>query len=260
MIDISWTQAVAVWRRNLTVYRRTWTMNILPNFFEPLLYLVGMGVGLGAYLGEEVGGMTYVAFITPGLLASAAMNGAVFETTYNVYVKMHFGRLYDAFLASPAQVQDIALGELLWAVTRAMIYGVAFLAVAGALTAAGLPLLSAPTAWLLPLVALGAGALFASIGLLFTAYVRSIDLFSYFYTLFYTPLFLFSGIFFPVDRFPYGEQVAWFTPLYHVVRVSRALAHGGWDASHTVSVLWVLVATALCFAAIPGRLRRKLVR
>ena len=103
--------AVAVWRRNAAVYRHTWIKNILPNFFEPLLYLVGMGVGLGAYLQGELDGTSYITFIAPGLMAAAAMNGATFETTYNMFVKLHFGRLYDAFLCTPATLEDIAFGS-----------------------------------------------------------------------------------------------------------------------------------------------------
>lgn len=260
-LDIDLPMAVAVWRRNLTVYRRTWTLNILPNFFEPLLYLVGMGVGLGAYLGEDVGGMRYIAWIAPGLMAASAMNGATFETTYNIFVKMHFGRLYDAFLGTPAQIQDIVFGEILWAVTRGAIYGLAFMGVAavvGPLTDA--PVLVSPLAALLPVVFLLLAAMFASIGALFTSMVRSIDLYSWYYTLFMTPLFLFSGIFFPVDRFPGGEVLAWLNPLNQAVNVCRDLCHGTVGVDTAVSVVWMVALTALVTAAVPGRMRAKLTR
>ncbi|MFT6628595.1 MAG: lipooligosaccharide transport system permease protein [Flavobacteriales bacterium] len=257
--DIDVALALAVWRRNVTVYRRTWKMNILPNFFEPILYLVGMGIGLGAYLGQDVGGMPYLAYIAPGLLASACMNGAVFETTYNMFIKMNFARLYDAFLGTPAQVQDIAAGELLWAVTRSCIYGFAFLVVAGVLTVGfELPLITSPGVLFAPLIIVLTGALFAAIGELFTSFVKNIDIYSYFYTLFYTPLFLFSGIFYPVNQFPYGEQVAWFMPLYHPVRVLRALLHGGFETTHALSIVWMIVVTGVLFAIVPGRMRRQL--
>ena len=88
--DIDLRLAGAVWMRNLTVYRHTWWTNILPNFFEPLLYLIGMGIGLGFYVGEEMGGESYLVFIAPGLMAAAAMNGATFETTYNMFVKLFY--------------------------------------------------------------------------------------------------------------------------------------------------------------------------
>ncbi len=258
-LGVDLRMAAAVWMRNLTVYRHTWVRNILPNFFDPLLYLVGMGIGLGAYLEQGMGGRAYVAFIAPGLLAAAAMNGATFETTYNVFVKLHFGRLYDAFLGTPAAVQDIVFGELLWAVTRAAIYGLAFLAILGGLTLAGYPILTSPLALLLPLEVALVGALFALIGLLYTSIVDVIDMYSYYFTLFITPLFLFSGIFFPVSRFPLGETVAWCTPLYHAVRLARGLAQGpvGWE--HLVSALWMLVVAGALLLVVPGRYRGRMV-
>lgn len=261
VLDLDWTMAAAVWHRNLTVYRRTWTLNILPNFFEPVLYLVGMGVGLGAYVESGLGdGASYLAWIAPGLMAAAAMNGATFETTYNVFIKMNFAHLYDPMLATPAQMQDIALGELLWATTRAMVYGGAFLVVLLLLQAAGLATVQSPAIVLaIPVIAL-TGAMFGVIGLLFTAYIRTIDLYSYFYTLFLTPLFLFSGIFYPVDRFPAGETIAWFTPLYHAVELTRALAHGNLHTGLLGHVLWMLVVTGVGFVLIPSRMQRILGR
>lgn len=259
-LNIDSAMASAVWYRNLVLYKRTWKMNILPNFFEPLLYLLGMGFGLGAYLGEDVGGVSYIAYIAPGLLAASAMNGAVFEGTYNVYLKMHMGRIYDAFLGTRAQVEDIAFGELLWATTRAGIYGGGYLVIVATLSALGMDLITSPWALLLPLVIALTGLLFGSIALWFTSRISSIDLFSYFFALFYMPLFLFSGIFFPVEQFPGGEVIAWFLPLFHAVRTARAFAHGVVDWTHAASLLWMLVASGVAFAMVPRQLRKKLTR
>lgn len=253
--DIDARLAIAVWWRNVTVYRRTWLKNILPNFFEPLLYLVGMGIGLGYYVGSGIEGEDYLAFIGPGLLASAAMNGAVFETTYNMFVKMYFARLYDAFLCTPAQIKDVAFGELLWAVTRSLIYGFGFLVVLVGLTLAGHPILTSPMAMLLVPASALIGMTFGLIGQLFTASIRNIDLYSYFYTLFVTPLFLFSGIFFPTDRFPWGDELAFLTPLYHGVRLCRGLAVGRFEQAELVSTVWMLVVCAILLAVVPGRLK-----
>ncbi|MEZ4461538.1 MAG: ABC transporter permease [bacterium] len=253
--DINLEFALAVWWRNVTVYRHTWVKNILPNFFEPLLYLVGMGVGLGYYMSSGIEGDDYLAFIGPGLFASAAMNGAVFETTYNMFVKMYFAKLYDAFLCTPAQIKDIAFGELMWAVTRSLIYGFGFFVVLAALTFAGYPILKSPLAILLIPASALIGMTFGLIGQLFTASIRNIDLYSYFYTLFITPMFLFSGIFFPTNRFPYGDEVAFFTPLYHGVRVCRALASGVWTNDATISTIWMVVVCAVLLAIVPGRMK-----
>lgn len=256
--DIDLGLAVAVWRRNLTVYRHTWLLNILPNFFEPLLYLVGMGVGLGYYLRQGMGGDDYLIFISPGLMAAAAMNGATFETTYNVFVKMTFARLYDAFLCTPCQLQDIAFGELLWAVTRALLYGCAFLVILIGFAIAGTPIVEGWGIAALPLTLALVGAMFGMIGLVFTAWVPVIDLYSYYYTLWLTPLFLFSGIFFPVDRFPAGAEIAWFTPLYHSVRLVRGLAHSQLGRAELVSLVWILVVCGILFWAVPRMMRRKM--
>ena len=258
--DVDLSMALAVWMRNLTVYRRTWVMNILPNFFEPLLYLLGMGVGLGAYVEHGMDGHAYLAYIAPGLLASAAMNGATFEVTYNVFIKMNFGRLYDAFLCSPVEMQDVIFGELLWAVTRALIYGAGFLAVLAGLTLAGYPILTSPLALLLPLALALTGTLFALIGLLYTSVVEVIDLYSYYFTIFLTPLFLFSGIFYPVERFPHGAAIAWLTPLYHAVRVARGLAQGGMPAETAISAAWMAVVSGVLLVIVPRRYRARMVK
>jgi len=137
-VTVSLPYALAVWRRNLALYRRTWKLNLLPNFFEPLLYLVSVGVGVGAYI-SEMGGTSYVAFLAPGLVAVAAMNGASFEVTYNAFVRMNFEKTYESMLTTPIQPEDVLAGEVLWAVTRALIYGGIFWLVVAALGLAPLP-------------------------------------------------------------------------------------------------------------------------
>ena len=262
MISIDPRMVAAVWLRNLTVYRHSWHVTILPNFFEPLLYLLGMGLGVGGYVakGGGVEGQEYLSFIGPGLMAAAAMNGASFEVTYNMFVKMNFGRIYDAFLATPATVEDLVVGELLWAVTRALLYGVCFLVVLGGFTLAGYPILTSPAALLLPVAIALTGAFFAVLGAAFTARVRAIEMYSYYFTLFVTPLFLFSGIFYPVNRFPHGEAIAWWTPLYHAVRLARGLAQGplGWE--HAVDVAWLLVVGAALLALVLRTMRRRVIK
>jgi lipooligosaccharide transport system permease protein len=251
--------AGAVWMRNFTCYRHTWYMNVLPNFFEPLLYLLGMGLGVGSYMQAGIEGKQYLAFIGPGLMAAAAMNGASFEVTYNMFVKMNFARLYDAYLATPVAVEDIVLGEILWATTRGLAYGLAFLTVLCGLTVAGWPIITSPAAAAVPLALALTGALFAAIGQVFTALARQIDLYSYYFTLFLTPLFLFSGIFFPVSRFPHGEAIAWWTPLFHAVRLARGLAQGPLGAQHAVDAAWMAAAIVAAGLVVPRILRGRIV-
>lgn len=251
--------ARAVWLRNFTMYKHTWATSILPNFFEPFLYLLGMGVGLGAYMSQGLSGQDYIAFIAPGLVASAAMNGASFEVTYNVFVRMHFAKLYNAYLATPASIEDIMAGEILWAVFRSLVYGTIFTLILGLYTLIGYPIITQKTVLLLPFVLALIGAMFAAIGLVFTALVKSIDLFSYYFTLFLTPLFLFSGIFYPVSRFPHGDAIAWFTPLYHCVRLCRGIMQGPLTIEHSVSVIWLIGVTWLLYRLMPRLIRKKLL-
>ena len=254
---ISLRGAYHVWSRNIYLYRRTWlSMNIVPNFFEPVIYLLGMGLGLGSYIGRAMNGVEYLQFLAPGLVVSNAMNGGAFETTYNLFVKINFEPHLQAITATPINVEDAMLGEMMWATTRGLIYGTIF-----GLVIAGFGLLHVQGFLLLLPVTILTAWSFAAVGMMFTSFIKVIDLYSFFYTLFLTPLFLFSGIFFPLDRMPpWVIQVAWFTPLYHAVRLARAAVFGGFGTEHMVDALWmVTLATVLTVGAI-FRLRRSMVR
>lgn len=239
---VSPRHAAAVWRRNLALYRRTWALKLLPNFVEPLLYLVALGVGLGGYI-SEMAGMSYVAFLAPGLVAVAAMNGATYEATYNAYLRLHYEKAYAAMLTTPIEPEDVLAGEVLWAITRATLHGGCFLLVVTVLglVSPGRALLAVP---LLTLT----GLLFAAIGLGFSLRIPSIDLFSFYFTLFLMPLFLFSDVFFPLQERLSGVwlHVAEVLPLLHPVRLMRA-AFGG---SFSPLVVWDLAYTAALSAGL----------
>lgn len=238
--------ALAVWRRNAALYRRTWKWNILPNFFEPVLYLLSIGIGVGSYI-QHMGGTSYAAFLAPGLVAVAAMNGASFEVTYNAFVRMNFEKTYESMLTTPIQPEDVLAGEILWAMTRATIYGGCFLVVIVAMGLAD-PLRALLA---LPLVPL-AGLLFAAIGIAFALRIPTIDLFSFYFTLFLTPLFLFSDVFFPLKERLSGTwlRVAEVLPLLHPVRLVRTAFHGqlswmvAWDVGYVLAVSAVLLLVA----------------
>ncbi len=245
-MSVSLPHAIAVWRRNAAMYRRTWMWNILPNFFEPVLYLLSLGIGVGAYI-TQMGGMSYAAFLAPGLVCVAAMNGASFEVTYNIYVRLTFERAYDAMLTTPIEPDDVLAGEVLWALTRACIYGGCFFIVVCLFGLGPLPgaLLAMPV---IPL----AGLLFAAIGISFSLRIPNIDLFSFYFTLFLTPLFLFSDIFFPLkERLSGGWLwVAEALPLLHPVRMARMAFRGEaspivlWDLAYVLAVSVLLLAWA----------------
>lgn len=245
-MNLSIRHALAVWQRNAAMYRRTWKLNILPNFFEPVFYLVSIGVGVGAYV-SEMGGTSYIGFLAPGLVCVAAMNGASFEVTYNIYVRLVYEKAYDAMLTTPIQPDDVLGGEILWAVTRASIYGGCFFIVLTLLNLAPLP----TALFVLPIIPL-AGLLFAAIGIVFTLRIPNIELFSFYFTLFLTPLFLFSDIFFPLEERLSQDWlwVAELLPLLHPVRLARAAFHGEvsplilWDLSYCAGVSVFLLALA----------------
>jgi len=246
--------ALSVWRRNAAMYRRTWKLNLLPNFFEPLLYLVSIGIGVGAYV-SQMGGTSYVAFLAPGLVAVAAMNGASFEVTYNAFVRLNFEKTYAAMLTTPIQPDDVLAGEVLWAVTRATIYGGCFWIV---LVAAGLAPL--PDAlWALPLLPL-TGLLFAAIGITFSLQIPNIELFSFYFTLFLTPLFLFSDVFFPLQERLSGFwlRLAEALPLLHPVRLTRHAFRGEWSPILLWDLAYVLVLSAALLLLASRVTRRRL--
>ena len=240
-MSLSLPHALSVWRRNASMYRRTWKWNILPNFFEPVLYLASIGVGLGAYI-TEMDGTSYAAFLAPALVCVAAMNGASFEVTYNIFVRLTFEKAYDAMLTTPIEPDDVLAGEILWALTRSCIYGGCFYA---ALALFGLT--PFPSSLLVFLVIPLAGLLFAAIGIVFTLKIPHIELFSFYYTLFLTPLFLFSDVFFPLKERLAGPWlwVAEALPLLHPVRLARAAFRGEASFILVWDLVYLLALSAL---------------
>jgi len=246
--------AFAVWRRNAVVFTKLWKGALWPQFLDPLFYLLALGFGLGTYI-ASINGVPYKEFIGPGLVASAAMWAASFETTYNVYLRMNETRLYDNILSTPVEVPDLVAGDLAWSSTRAALYGTSFLIVVAAFGLVG--------SWwavLIPPLVLIGGLCFSVIGYTFTALIPKIDFYSYFFTLGVTPMFLFSGIFFPFNQLPdWVGVVAWFMPLYHLVEITRGLATGPELWSIVGNAAWLAVVTALLFTIPVRALRKKLV-
>ncbi len=243
-------RAFRVWQRHLSVYGKLYKSSIVLNFVEPILYLVALGMGLGAFV-KDVNGQPYMNFIAPGIIASSSMFGATYECTYGTYVRMTFQKTFDAILSTPVNIDDLVAGELMWAATKSMFYGTIIIA---AIALFGL--VSSPMILLLIPVLFISGFVFAELAMICTAIVPGIDSFNYYYTLLMTPMFLFSGIFFPLDGLhPVFARIAFFTPLFHLATIARSLAAG--DLSGIpVSVLW-LTAAAFLLAIPPFRLMRR---
>jgi lipooligosaccharide transport system permease protein len=231
-------RAHRIWERNLLVYRRIWSV-IFTGFFEPVFYLLSLGVGLGSLVDPFVIDgriVTYAAFVAPAMMATSAMNGAVMETTFNIFFKLRFGNVYQGMLTTPLQPRDIAVGEIGWALFRGALYTTVFLGVMAVmgLTDTWWSLLTIPGAVLI-------GFAFGSVGLAACTWMRSwqdFDLVS----MVTMPLFLFSGTFFPIEGYPEALQVVVrFSPLYHGVELLRALTLGIFDWSLLGHVAFLLV-------------------
>jgi lipooligosaccharide transport system permease protein len=242
-------RVLRVWQRHWTVYTKLYKTSFALNFAEPALYLVAMGLGLGAFV-QNIHGVPYVKFIAPGIIASSSMFAAVYECTYGTYIRMTFQKTFDAILATPVNLDDLVAGEMVWGSTKSVIFGITIMIVVALFGLVDSPLIVLA----IPFIFL-CGLIFAELSVMFAAVVPGIDSFSYFYTLFMTPLFLFSGIFFPLDAMPQAVgRFAYFTPLYHLVNICRDFSSGTVTGA-VGSMVWIVVVVLL-LAPFPFRLMK----
>jgi len=248
-------RAGKVWHRNLVVFVRTWHVNFFPPLVEALLYLFAIGMGIGSYI-TDIGGVPYVKFIAPAILAIAVMNSAFFECTYGSYVRMYYQKTFDAMIATPLSIEDVIAGELLWGATRSVIYVVIMLPVLAAFGVISLPL----SLLVIPLAFLG-GLMFAAIAMCFTAVTPGIDTLNYPAFLFITPMTLFSGTFFPLTILPPALQYFALAalPLTHLVAITRMLTEAAAAPAGLLHLAWIVVVTALCCIIAINLMRRRLI-
>ena len=244
--------------RNFLSFRRTWSI-IVSGFFEPVFFLYAMGVGIGSLVGDvDVGGgrvVPYLVFVAPALLASSAMNGAIFDSTTNVFFKLKYAKLYDSVLATPLGPRDVAIGEITWALLRGLVYSGAFLLVAGLAGAVTTwwALLAVPAATLI-------GWAFAAVGMASATYMRTWADFDY-VQLAILPMFLFSATFYPLTTYP--EPLQWVvqaTPLYHGVAMVRDLMLGQVGAGIVVHIGYLVVMAAVGTVWTAGLVEKLLLR
>ena len=249
-----------MFQRNLLVYKHAW-MVIFSGFFEPLFYLLSIGIGVGSMV-PDVNGLSYTAFVAPGLLASNCMNGAISDGLFNIWFKLHVQRTYDGILATPMRVADVAFGEMLWALTRGSLYASAFLVLVFALGELWGPrILLSPTAVLALPAAVLVAASFSAMALCLCSFVRNREDFDKVMGLLVMPMFLFSGIFFPVTQMPGGLQtVVQVVPLYHAVALFRALTTGAVDVWTAWHVAYLLIGGTLGFLVAMRRFERTLIK
>jgi lipooligosaccharide transport system permease protein len=255
-----------IWRarrlveRNIMVYRHQWII-ILSGVFEPIFYLLGIGLGLGGIINEvplpngEV--VAYAAYVAPALVATAAMNGAVFETIFNVFFKLNYAKTYDGVLATPMGITEIAIGEMLWALMRAALYAVAMFVI---MLVMGLIL--SPLGILMIPAALLVAAAFAGAGLAGTSYLRTVNDFDVPMGLVVMPMFLFSGTFFPIESVlpDWLVTIIQLTPLYHGISLIRGLSTGIVGIGQVWDLLYLVVFFVICMWIAMRQMERKLIK
>jgi lipooligosaccharide transport system permease protein len=249
----------APWRlvyRHVVCYRRSWLV-FATGFLEPVFYLLSIGVGVAVLVGglplPNGRVVSYAEFVAPAMLASAAMNGALLEVTFNCVFRMRYSKLYESVLSTPMRPWDVAGGEVTWALLRGGLYSAAFIVI---MVALGIgrswwTVLALPAALLI-------GFCFAGIGLLVGTLLRGWQDFDLLQIVI-LPLFLFSGTFFPLDGYPrwFAAIVEW-TPLAQAVHLTRALTTGTPDLSILVNVGYLLVLGALGMYGASRRVQRVL--
>jgi len=233
--------------RNSIIYRRT-PMVLISGFFEPLFYLLSIRIGFGSLIGDvDFAGraIDYAEFVAPALLASSAMNGAVYDSTMNIYFKLRYSKAYDAMLASPMGAADVAVGEIAWAMLRGLIYSASFLLCLVVLGMAG-------SWWVLAALpaCLLIGLAFAAVGMALTTYMRSWADFDWVPTVM-LPLFLFSATFYPLSSYGDFGWIVQVSPLYHGAALVRGASLGiaSWGMFVHVAVLVAMAVVGLSVAA-----------
>jgi len=254
------TRALRIVQRNAVVYRRIWRGSLFSSFLQPTLYLMALGFGVGALIDPRraaiPGGGTYLQFLAPGLLTAACMQVATYESSWPVIGKITWARNYYAMLATPIAIDDLIVGELLWMGIRLTTVGTAFLLVAssfGVMRIGGATLLAM-------LLAVLTGLAFSAPIIAYAATLKTGEHFNILFRLIITPLFMFSGVFFPIDRLAWPVRwIAQASPLYHGVQLVRGLTLGTLSRSAAaIHLTYLIVLLIAGFAAARHTFRKKL--
>jgi lipooligosaccharide transport system permease protein len=244
----------AVWYRHVRVYARNIISNGLPPFLEPLVFLVGIGMGLGAYL-TKMEGVPFLEYLATGLLMTTAMFTSAFECSFGTFIRLEYEKAYDGMLAAPITVWDLLVGEILWAGTKGFFFTLAVLTViyAFGILPVGLSLVT-------PFLGFFTGAMFAALSLLVTSFVKNINHFNFYFSGFISPMFFFAGVVFPVSNLPkIVRPISEALPLTHAVRLTRAFSFPGEVPFLWADVIYILLFTLLIGILGVRRLKRRLI-
>jgi lipooligosaccharide transport system permease protein len=255
---ISW-RFFKVWRRNLVTFQKIWKVSFITPLLEPLLFVAAFGLGFAGIVGNvRYGGaeLSYTAFIAPALIATAVMNNAFFETTYASFVRMYYQKTFDGMLATPLSIEEIIIAEIVWSATKAAAAAAIMLGVLGAFGYVQFPagVLAIPLAFF-------GGIAFGAVGLFFTGIIPTIEMFNLPIFLFVTPMFLFSGTFFPVSNLPlWAKPLALAFPLHHLVELCRLVCLGRHETVPLLSVVYLAVFGFLFTVLALVFMRRRLIK
>jgi lipooligosaccharide transport system permease protein len=245
----------SVWYRHVRVYTKNLISNGLPPFLEPLLFLAGVGLGLGKYITESMDGLSYIDFLGTGLLVTAAMFTAAYECTFGTFIRLEFEKVYDGMLAAPITVNDLIIGEIIWAGTKGLFFTFAVLCI---LTLFGIVHL--PEGLLSPLVGFLTGLMFGTLSLWITSFVKTINHFNFYLTGVISPMFFFSGVVFPISNLPPSVRfIAEVVPLTHAVRLARAVCTNQYQLHLLADLIYIAVFIAITGWLAIRRLRRRLI-
>ncbi len=221
----------------MRVYTKNLLSNGLPPFLEPLIFLAGIGLGLGKYIAEPVGGLKYIEFLGTGLLVTTAMFTSAFECSFGTFIRLEFEKVYDGMLAAPMTVNNLIVGEILWAGSKGFFFSFAVLCI---LSAFGITTL--PYSLLSPFIGFFTAVMFAALSLLITSFVKTINHFNFYFTGFISPMFFFSGVVFPIENLPsFVRPIAEILPLTHSARLVRAVCANSYHPALLLDLLYIAV-------------------
>lgn len=246
---------MSVWRRNFLVWRKLAIASMFGNLADPMIYLFGLGFGLGMMVGN-IDGTSYIAFLAAGTVGSSVMFSASFEAMYSGFSRMQVQRTWEALMHTPLTLGDVVLGEVAWAASKATLSGVAILLVASALGYAHLSSLP----WVLPVIVL-AGVTFASLAMVVTAIAPSYDFFMFYQTLVMTPMLLLSGVFFPLSQLPAAARhVTEWLPLAHALALVRPAMLGRPVEAPLLHIAALCAYALIAFAVALMLFKRRILR
>ena len=248
-------RAIKVWQRDRDAWFKFYKASLIGNLAEPILFLLAFGLGLSKYI-TDVDGVPYIKFIAPGLVVASVMNASSFECTFGSFTRMSSQKTYDAIMVTPVNIEEVAAGDILWGASKGFISAMIILPVLMAFGLLGSP-------WLIfsPILFLLEGLMFASMALIVTAFAPSYDYYAYYFSLVVSPMFFFSGIFFPLSGMPaWVGKAAWFFPLSHAVNISRGLSTGNVSVWLIGDFAWMVVFTMATGWLAIKLIKRRLVK